>query len=148
MKAGSGKCSQICHIVRLRQMLRKWLNKARTTSSNRIPSDVPSGHVAVCVGTTSRRFVVPANYLNHSLFKKLLVQAEEEYGFSNVSGPLTIPCDESDFEEAIRFISRSGLGHGTRFVEDGCHVGGRSKLVDFWTESRPLLHAVADKTLW
>ncbi|OMO75366.1 Auxin responsive SAUR protein [Corchorus olitorius] len=150
MSAGLGKCSKIRHIVRLRQMLRRWRNKARM-SAGRIPSDVPAGHVAVCVGTSCRRFVVRATYLNHPVFKKLLVQAEEEYGFTN-QGPLAIPCDESVFEEVIRFISRSESGHSTRLVniEDfkgNCHVGIRNKL-DLWTESRPLLHGFAEKTIW
>ncbi|KAL0017022.1 hypothetical protein SO802_004091 [Lithocarpus litseifolius] len=154
MSAGLGNCSKIRHIVRLRQMLRRWRNKARL-SANRIPSDVPAGHVAVCVGSSCRRFVVRATHLNHPIFKKLLVQAEEEYGFNN-QGPLAIPCDESLFEEVLRFISRSESGkHGnnpTRFVnlEDFqryCHVGIRNNL-DFWPESRPLLHGIADKTIW
>ncbi|KAJ1389947.1 Small auxin-up RNA [Sesbania bispinosa] len=145
----SAKCSKIRHIVRLRQMLRRWRNKARM-SANRAPSDVPSGHVAVCVGANYTRFVVRATYLNHPVFKKLLVEAEEEYGFSN-QGPLTIPCDEALFEEALRFISRSESGKSNRFlnleIEDFqryCHVGIRSNL-DFWPESRPLL---TDKTIW
>uniref|UniRef100_A0A7N2KSR7 SAUR family protein n=1 Tax=Quercus lobata TaxID=97700 RepID=A0A7N2KSR7_QUELO len=153
MSAGLGKCSKIRHIVRLRQMLRRWRNKARL-SANRIPSDVPAGHVAVCVGSSCRRFVVRATHLNHPIFKKLLVQAEEEYGFNN-QGPLAIPCDESLFEEVLRFISRSESGKNgnnpTRFVnlEDFqryCHVGIRNNL-DFWPESRPLLHGIADKTI-
>lgn len=150
MSAAMGKCSKIRHIVRLRQMLRRWRNKARM-SATRIPSDVPAGHVAVCVGTSCRRFVVRATYLNHPVFKKLLLQAEEEYGFTH-QGPLSIPCDETVFEEVIRYISRSESGNSTRFLnlEDFqryCHVGVRSKL-DFWTESRPLLHGFADKTIW
>ncbi|XVE94590.1 hypothetical protein REPUB_Repub02eG0021600 [Reevesia pubescens] len=150
MSAGLGKCSKIRHIVRLRQMLRQWRNKARMSAS-RTPADVPAGHVAVCVGTSCRRFVVRASYLNHPVFKKLLIQAEEEYGFTN-QGPLAIPCDESDFEEVIRFISRSESAQSGRFVniEDfkgNCHVGIRSKL-DLWTESRPLLHGFAEKTIW
>ncbi|KAK0577360.1 hypothetical protein LWI29_031949 [Acer saccharum] len=149
MSAGFGKCSKIRHIVRLRQLLRRWRNKARMSASGRsIPSDVPAGHVAVCVGSSCRRFVVRATYLNHPVFKKLLVQAEEEYGFSN-QGPLAIPCDESVFEEALRYISRSDSG---RFVnlddfQRYCHVGV-TKNLDFWTESRPLLHGVAGKTIW
>lgn len=151
MSAGLGKCSKIRHIVRLRQMLRRWRNKARMSSANRIPSDVPAGHVAVCVGSTCRRFVVRATYLNHPVFKKLLAQAEEEYGY-NVQGPLTIPCDESVFEEILRFISRSESNHSGRFVnledfQGSCHVGIK-KNVDLWTDSRPLLHGVVDKTIW
>ncbi|KAG2257174.1 hypothetical protein Bca52824_076468 [Brassica carinata] len=84
MAEGVGKCSKIRHIVRLRQMLRRWRNKARLSSVSRsVPSDVPSGHVAVCVGSGCRRFVVRASYLNHPILSNLLVQAEEEYGFVN-----------------------------------------------------------------
>ncbi|KAL4308438.1 hypothetical protein GQ457_01G009280 [Hibiscus cannabinus] len=142
MSSGLGKCCRIRHIVRLRQMLRRWRNKARM-SAGRIPSDVPAGHVAVYVGTSCRRFVVRLTYLNHPVFKNLLIQAEEEYGFSN-QGPLSIPCDESVFEEVIRFISRSDSGHSGRLVnfEDFkgyCHL---------WTESRPLLHGFAEETIW
>ncbi|CAL1355643.1 unnamed protein product [Linum trigynum] len=148
MSAGFSKCAKIRHIVRLRQMLRRWRNKARVSSassSKQIPSDVPSGHIAVCVGSSCRRFVVRATYLNHPVFLKLLTQAEEEYGFSN-QGPLTIPCDESVFEEAIRSISRSD---GSNRLEDlksmNCNPI-RRKPSDLWTESRPLL---AEKpTIW
>ncbi|KAK7280726.1 hypothetical protein RJT34_25793 [Clitoria ternatea] len=146
----SAKCSKIRHIVRLRQMLRRWRNKARM-SATRPPSDVPAGHVAVCVGTSCTRFVVRATYLNHPLFKKLLLQAEEEYGFAN-HGPLAIPCDETLFQEALRFISRSDSDNkSNRFLnldlEDfqrNCHVSIRNNL-DFWLESRPLL---TEKTIW
>ncbi|XP_054799469.1 indole-3-acetic acid-induced protein ARG7 [Prosopis cineraria] len=150
MSAGIGKCSKIRHIVRLRQMLRQWRNKARMSAS-RIPSDVPAGHVAVCVGNNSRRFVVRASYLNHPVFKKLLVQAEEEYGFSN-HGPLAIPCDEAVFEEVLRSISGSESGRSGRFanpveIQRHCHAGMRSNL-EVWAESRPLLNGFTEKTIW
>ncbi|PIA56035.1 hypothetical protein AQUCO_00700395v1 [Aquilegia coerulea] len=144
MPVSIGKCSKIRHIVRLRQILRRWRHKAAATTSsrNRIPSDVPSGHVAVIVGTSSKRFVVRATYLNHPVFKKLLVQAEEVYGFGdNQQGPLSIPCDESLFEDILRYLSRSesknSSSSSARFVnlEDFqryCHL-------DFLPESRPLL---------
>ncbi|KAK7351745.1 hypothetical protein VNO77_11415 [Canavalia gladiata] len=138
MSAGFGKCSRIRHIVRLRQMLRRWRSKARM-STHRTPSDVPAGHVAVCVGRNYRRFVVRTTYLNHPVFKKLLVEAEEEYGFSN-QGPLAIPCDEALFEQVLRFISRSDSPKSNRFFNlDDCHAGVRNSL-DLWPESRPLLH--------
>ncbi|KAI4297705.1 hypothetical protein L6164_037582 [Bauhinia variegata] len=142
MSPGVGKRSKIRHIVRIRQMLLQWRKKARITAAL-APSDVPAGHVAVCVGPSSRRFIVRATYLNHPIFKKLLVQAEEEYGFCN-QGPLTIPCDESVFEELLRVMSRSGSGHSARFfsLEDfqrRCHVDVRSNF-DLVGESWPLLH--------
>ncbi|CAL0323845.1 unnamed protein product [Lupinus luteus] len=121
----SSKCSTIRHIVRLRQMLRRWRNKARISSANRTPSDVPTGHVAVCVGINCTRFVVPVTYLNHPVFKKLLVQAEEEFG--KKSNRLV----NMEIEDFQRY----------------CHLGVRSNL-DFWPETRPLLPGFADKTIW
>lgn len=129
--------TKIHHIVRVRQMLRRW--QRRSTSSRRlIASDVPAGHVAICVGINCKRFIVRATYLNHPIFQKLLIEAEEEYGFTN-TGPLTIPCEESEFEEILRFVSRPKLDKWNRCLnlEDFqrcCHVdyvGG---------ESNPLLH--------
>lgn len=142
-------CSKIRCIVRLRQMLRRWRKKAAMTS-RRLPSDVPSGHVAVTVGASRKRFVVRTTYLNHPLFKKLLVQAEEEFGFTN-SGPLAIPCEESLFEEILRYLSRTDQNNSTRYMnfEDFqryCHMGIRTNL-EFLADSRPLLHGVADKSI-
>ncbi|KAK9129561.1 hypothetical protein Sjap_010048 [Stephania japonica] len=142
--AGIGKCSKIRHIVRLRQMIRQWRSKA-SMAAGRIPADVPAGHVAVNVGRASKRFVVRATYLNDPVFKRLLVQAEEEYGFAN-HGPLAIPCDESVFEEVIRLLSRSDSAHNSGWSANPedfqryCHVG----LMGSWAESRPLL----DKPIW
>ncbi|XP_031258115.1 auxin-responsive protein SAUR71-like [Pistacia vera] len=139
-------CNKIRHIVRIRQMLKHWRKKARVAAS-RAPSDVPAGHVAVCVGTSCKRFIVRATYLNHPIFKKLLVQAEEEYGFSNV-GPLTIPCDELMFEEVLRVMARTESGKSGRYLslEDFhrcCHVSMRDNL-QFFSESGPLLRGFAD----
>ncbi|ESQ27576.1 hypothetical protein EUTSA_v10019286mg [Eutrema salsugineum] len=152
MAGGLGKCSKIRHIVRLRQMLRRWRDQARMSSSSRcVPSDVPSGHVAVYVGSNCRRFVVRATYLNHPVLRNLLVQAEEEFGFVN-QGPLVFPCEESVFVESIRFVSRSDSTRSRRFTcpddfQKNCHVEIRSKL-DLWIESRPLLHGVSEKAIW
>jgi len=129
--ASTGNCSKIRRIVRLRQMLLRWRKKARLTAY-----DVPEGHVAVCVGPSMRRFVVRASYLNHPIFKKLLMQAEEEYGFCN-HGPLAIPCDEFEFEEILRVMARPEFRFST--VEDfqrRCHVDVRNSSSG---ESRPLL---------
>lgn len=138
-------CSKIRHIVRLRQMLKRWRKKAAATSRG-TPSDVPAGHVVVAVGTTCKRFVIRTTYLNHAVFKKLLIQAEEEYGFTN-SGPLTIPCDESLFEEILRYLDSTESSHhnSARLMsfEDfqrNCYVGIRSN-IEFWAESRPLLYS-------
>ncbi|KAA8546059.1 hypothetical protein F0562_020490 [Nyssa sinensis] len=59
---------------------------------------VPKGHFAVYIGDVQKkRFVVPISYLNHPSFQKLLTRAEEEFGFDNPTGALTIPCEEQAF---------------------------------------------------
>lgn len=123
------------------------------TSKRLPPSDVPSGHIAITVGANCKRFVVRATYLNHPLFKKLLIQAEEEFGFTN-SGPLAIPCEESLFEEILRYLARteSGQNNSSRYMnfeefQRHCHLGIRSNL-ELLAESRPLLHGIADKSIW
>ncbi|KAH6776997.1 SAUR-like auxin-responsive protein family [Perilla frutescens var. hirtella] len=131
------KCNKIQHIVRIRQMLRSWRKKATSPAAcHRLPSDVPAGHVAICVGASCRRFVVRATHLNHPIFRRLLSQAGEEFGFANYSGPLAIPCDESLFEEILGFVSR-----GDSDFQRCCHVGVRNESSDFLAgESRPLLY--------
>nr|AGQ56868.1 SAUR family protein 39 [Morus alba] len=139
-------CNKIRHIVRLRQMLQQWRRKARIAASRALPPppDVPAGHLAVCVGSSSRRFIVRATYMNHPMFKKLLVQAEEEYGFASYNGPLSIPCvDEAFFEEVLRVVSRSDSSNSGRF----CHVDIRKRLDLLGAESRPLLHDLSDKSI-
>ncbi|XP_004517301.1 indole-3-acetic acid-induced protein ARG7-like [Cicer arietinum] len=137
MSPSTGNSSKIRRIVRLRQMLLQWRKKARLAAH-----DVPEGHVAVCVGPSMKRFIVRASYLNHPIFKKLLMQAEEEYGFRN-HGPLAIPCDEFLFEELLRVMARPEPRLYT--LEDlkrRCHVDVRNSTTTFELvkESRPLLH--------
>ncbi|CAH9137842.1 unnamed protein product [Cuscuta epithymum] len=144
--SASGK---IRHIVRLREMLRQWRKKAAaTTARGRVPPDVPTGHVAVTVGSSCRRFVVRATHLNHPVFAKLLEKAEEEFGFTN-SGPLFIPCDESLFEEVLRYLSRpqsdsdSDRRLNLAALQRPCSAGVRSSL-EIWDSrpGRPILHGV------
>ncbi|KAF8406539.1 hypothetical protein HHK36_008627 [Tetracentron sinense] len=65
-----------------------------------IPTDthVPKGHIAVYTGKMQKkRFVVPISYLSHPSFQDLLSRAEEEFGFDQPMGGLTILCNEDDF---------------------------------------------------
>ncbi|KAJ8763594.1 hypothetical protein K2173_002477 [Erythroxylum novogranatense] len=136
------KSNRITHIVRIRQMLQRWRKKARLSAAG-APSDVPSGHVAVCVGESCRRFIVRATYLNHPIFKNLLLQAAEEYGFRN-SGPLAIPCDESAFEEILNVVSASQTGNSAGRLSNlenvqRCSNDGVTSNLGYLGESRPLL---------
>ncbi|KAI7756450.1 hypothetical protein M8C21_002339 [Ambrosia artemisiifolia] len=131
MSPETGKSSQIRHIVRVRQMLCRWRKRASTSCRPLIESDAPAGHVAICVGSSCRRFIVRATYLNHPMFEKLLLEAEEEYGFNN-KGPLTIPCEESEFQDILCFLSITQLDPNNK-SRTFCHVANVA-------DSKPLLH--------
>jgi len=56
----------------------------------------PEGYFAVYVGADRARFVIKTESVNHPLFRKLLEEAENEYGF-DFAVPLTLPCEISVF---------------------------------------------------
>ena len=138
------KCGKIQSIVRLQQTLRRW----RTRATARAVS-VPAGHVAVCVGGESRRFVVRAAHLNHPVFRELLRQAEEEYGFPSSPGPVALPCcDEDRFLDVLRRVSydeeRLLLRAGRSCC---CRVPAVTTSRD--VAARPLLQGLAvEKLVW
>ncbi|CAI0376991.1 unnamed protein product [Linum tenue] len=139
------KSNKIRHIVRIQQMLKQWRRKARanassSSASSAAPSDVPAGHVAVCVGASCRRFVVRATHLNHPIFRRVLAQAEEEFGFAN-AGPLRIPCEEMEFEEILKLASRSDSIRRFLHLEEiqRCAHSSNNNNGEFVGDSRPLL---------
>ncbi|KAL0799179.1 hypothetical protein Bca101_054354 [Brassica carinata] len=134
-----GKNNKIGSVVRIRQMLKQWQKKAHNIDP---VTDVPPGHVAVSVGVNRRRYVVLAKHLNHPIFRRLLEEAEEEYGFSSV-GPLAIPCDESLFEEIIGVLARSKSCERDNMAT--LEYIRRCMHIDYLSESRPLLSAIAEK---
>ncbi|XP_042475223.1 auxin-induced protein X15-like [Macadamia integrifolia] len=71
-----------------------------------IPKDVPKGHLVVYVGEGYKRFVIKVTLLKHPLFKSLLDQASDEYGFTSHS-KLCIPCDENIFLDVLRCCTNS-----------------------------------------
>ncbi|CAM8941731.1 unnamed protein product [Rhodiola kirilowii] len=82
-------------IVQAKKILRRSFSGSRSASS----ADVPKGYLAVYVGESQKRMVVPIVYLNQPAFQVLLNQAEEEFGFDHPNGGLTIPCSEDAFNE-------------------------------------------------
>ncbi|KAJ1693284.1 hypothetical protein LUZ63_009982 [Rhynchospora breviuscula] len=68
---------------------------------HKVLGDVPKGHFPVYVGERRKRFVIPTTYLNHPSFLTLLERVEEEFGFQNQLGGLTLPCEECDFAALI-----------------------------------------------
>ncbi|KAL6651874.1 hypothetical protein ACP70R_010799 [Stipagrostis hirtigluma subsp. patula] len=148
------KCSsKIRYIVWLRQTLRRWRSRAAARAAVAAVGEgqvVPAGHVAVCVGGASRRFVVRAAHLNHPVFRELLRQAEEEYGFPSgaCAGPIALPCDEGLFEHVLRHLSSPSKA--SRFVTlDDLKSGALSGCCAAAGEALPLLHGIAaDKAVW
>ncbi|KAL5221333.1 hypothetical protein ABZP36_026046 [Zizania latifolia] len=59
-----------------------------------------AGCFSVYVGPERERFVVRAEYANHPLFRRLLDDAEREYGYA-AQGPLALPCDVDAFLDAL-----------------------------------------------
>lgn len=80
----------------------------RKEGGHKTQRDVPRGCVAVYVGKEGeeqQRFVIPVEHINHTLFEKLLKEAENEYGFEQ-KGTITIPCSVLDFQRVQELIER------------------------------------------
>ncbi|OMO93828.1 Auxin responsive SAUR protein [Corchorus olitorius] len=60
----------------------------------------PEGCFSVYVGPQRQKFVVKTEFANHPLFKMLLEDAEDEYGFRS-EGPLQLPCDVDLFYKVL-----------------------------------------------
>ncbi|KAJ9550765.1 hypothetical protein OSB04_014810 [Centaurea solstitialis] len=90
-------------LVQAKQILRRSLsNGSRNTYMA-----IPKGYFAVYVGEQEKkRFVVSVSLLSQPEFQELLVQAEEEFGYSHPMGGLTIPCSEDIFVDvASRLVA-------------------------------------------
>ncbi|CAL5214727.1 unnamed protein product [Lathyrus oleraceus] len=66
----------------------------------------PNGCVCVYVGAERKRFIIKIKIFNHPLFKSLLEDVENEYGYRN-DGPLWLHCDVEFFCEALVEIESS-----------------------------------------
>ncbi|XAR73129.1 hypothetical protein NMG60_11006988 [Bertholletia excelsa] len=76
---------------------------------------IKKGWLAVRVGledehTGFQRFVIPISYLYHPLFKQLLDNAYEVYGY-HASGPLKLPCSVDDFLHLRWQIEKETTSH-------------------------------------
>ncbi|XP_010030681.2 auxin-responsive protein SAUR24 [Eucalyptus grandis] len=69
---------------------------------------VPKGYLVVYVRERQKtRYLVPVSFLNQPLFQDLLSKAEEEFGFDQPMGGLTIPCTEDAFIALTSRLSHS-----------------------------------------
>ncbi|CAO2172595.1 unnamed protein product [Urochloa humidicola] len=68
----------------------------------------PAGCFSVYVGPERERFVVRADCANHPLFRRLLDDAEREYGYA-AQGPLALPgCDVDAFLDVLWQMENAG----------------------------------------
>ncbi|KAH0467259.1 hypothetical protein IEQ34_004497 [Dendrobium chrysotoxum] len=56
----------------------------------------PVGWVSVRVGSEKEKFLIRPEWMNHRLFRRLLDEAEEEYGYMT-KGSLELPCSVEVF---------------------------------------------------
>lgn len=80
---------------------RGFWKKIQSTFTRR-KEGVKQGHFVVIAteGWKPERFCIELGYLDNPEFVKLLKQAEEEFGFSQV-GALAIPCEPDDLKRII-----------------------------------------------
>ncbi|CAO2145969.1 unnamed protein product [Urochloa humidicola] len=90
-----------------------------------------AGCFSVYVGAGRERFVVPVERANHPLFRRLLDDAELEYGYA-AEGPIALPgCDVGAFLDALLKMEHDG-------DEDEHGVGGEG-FVDVDATTRGVL---------
>ncbi|EMS53829.1 hypothetical protein CFC21_066627 [Triticum aestivum] len=102
-------------------LITKTLDRCRsTTARNNKPAE---GCFSVYVGAGRQRFVVRMECLNHPLFRALLEEAEEAFGYAD-SGPLELPCNTEAFTKVLEKIEeekqmsagrRHGLARGNSY---------------------------------
>ncbi|KAI0522631.1 hypothetical protein KFK09_005016 [Dendrobium nobile] len=57
---------------------------------------LPVGWVSIRVGSEKEKFFIRTQWMNHRLFRRLLDEAEEEYGYTT-KGSLELPCSVEVF---------------------------------------------------
>jgi SAUR family protein len=73
----------------------------RCRSARRKPA--PEGCFTVYVGEGRLRFVIRTECVNHPLFRALLEEAEEAFGYA-ATGPLALPCAADEFLRVLEQI--------------------------------------------
>ncbi|KAM0931417.1 hypothetical protein ACQ4PT_000436 [Festuca glaucescens] len=69
-------------------------------SGGKVSAGTAPGCFSVYVGPERERFVVRADRANHPLFRRLLDDAEREYGYA-AQGPLALPCSVDAFLDVL-----------------------------------------------
>ncbi|OEL33176.1 hypothetical protein BAE44_0005806, partial [Dichanthelium oligosanthes] len=93
-------------ISRTLERCRSGLNRIGAAAGRAAPV---AGCFPVYVGPERARFVVRAEFASHPLFRRLLDDAEREYGHA-ARGPLALPCDVDMFLDVLWQMEHDGGG--------------------------------------
>ncbi|KAI4988882.1 hypothetical protein ZWY2020_036199 [Hordeum vulgare] len=101
-------------------LITKTLDRCWSTPMRNKPAE---GCFSVYVGARRQRFVVRTECVNHPLFRALLEEAEEVFGYAS-AGPLELPCNAEAFAGVLEQIKeekqmaggrRCGLSRGKSY---------------------------------
>ncbi|KAM3258721.1 hypothetical protein ACQJBY_050487 [Aegilops geniculata] len=101
-------------------LITKTLDRCWSTPMRNKPAE---GCFSVYVGAGRQRFVVRTECVNHPLFRVLLEEAEEVFGYA-AAGPLELPCNAEAFAGVLEQIEeekqmaggrRCGLARGKSY---------------------------------
>ncbi|OEL24664.1 hypothetical protein BAE44_0014317 [Dichanthelium oligosanthes] len=84
-------------------LIAKTLDRCRSARRSKQQPAPEAGCFTVCVGAGRQRFVVRTECVNHPLFRTLLEEAEEAFGYP-AAGPLALPCDADAFVRVLEQI--------------------------------------------
>uniref|UniRef100_K3ZNE6 Uncharacterized protein n=1 Tax=Setaria italica TaxID=4555 RepID=K3ZNE6_SETIT len=86
----------------VKSLVSRTLHRGRSGGGGGAAPPVAPGCFSVYVGPERARFVVPVERANHPLFRRLLDDAEREYGGQAAQGPLALPgCNVSAFLDVL-----------------------------------------------
>jgi SAUR family protein len=105
MAAPSNGATRKSLISRTLERCKSGLNRIGTAGRAWSTSPAIAGCFPVYVGPERVRFVVRAEYASHPLFRRLLDDAEREYGHA-ARGPLALPCDVDAFLDVLWHMER------------------------------------------
>ena len=114
----------------------KTLDRCRSARRSK-PAPAPEGCFTVCVGAGRQRFVVRTECVNHPLFRALLEEAEEAFGYA-AAGPLALPCDADAFVRVLEQIEEEDAAGQAAAVARCGLVRGHSAYC-LLVPARPLL---------
>ncbi|CAN8253461.1 unnamed protein product [Cochlearia groenlandica] len=103
-------------------------------------SHPPHGFFALYVGPTKQRIMVKTKLVNHPLFKNLLEEAENEYGYIR-DGPIVLPCEVDHFLNILAHIKsnddHSGHSHDNDYDDDDDNGSTTSPICGLASPYRP-----------